>query len=125
LSFVHERRDYTKRYQAWIYNQVKENNITAVQRFEGLTYDQIESIFLTEAKARIPQNPFENLKRLGIDEIALRKGKQDFALILTNLDTADVVDVIKKRTQDNLRVVLELLTEQERSQVEEVAIDSV
>lgn len=123
LSFVHERRDYTKRYQSWIFHQVKENNITAVQRLEGLTYDQIESIFLTEAKARIPANPFENLKRLGLDEIALRKGKQNFALILTDLDTADVVDVLEKRTQEKLRVRLEQLTQQERSQIEEVAID--
>ena len=69
LSFVQERRDYTNRYQERIFHQVKENNITAVQRSEGLTYDQIESIFLTEAKARIPANPFANLKRLGIDEV--------------------------------------------------------
>ena len=123
LGFVGERRDYTSRYQAWIFEQVKENNITAVQRLEGLTYDQIESIFLTEARARIPANPFANLKRLGIDEVSLRKGKQDFVLILTNLDTADVVDVLEKRTQDKLRARLEQLTEQERSQIQEVAID--
>jgi transposase len=123
LSFVQERRDYTNRYQERIFHQVKENNITAVQRLEGLTYDQTESIFLTEAKARIPANPFANLKRLGIDEISLRKGKQDFVLILTNLDTADVVDVLEKRTQEKLRARLEQLTEQERSQIEEVAID--
>jgi transposase len=123
LSFAGERRDYTKRYQAWIFHQVKENNITAVQRLEGLTYDQIESIFLVEARNRIPANPFANLKRLGIDEISLRKGKQDFVLILTNLDTADVVDVLEKRTQEKLRTRLEQLTKQERSQIEEVAID--
>jgi transposase len=123
LSFLQERRDYTKRYQAWIFHQVKENNITAVQRLEGLTYDQIESIFLTEAKARIPANPFADLKRLGIDEISLRKGKQDFVLILTNLDTGDVVDILEKRTQDRLRSRLEQLTQQERSQIDEVAID--
>ncbi len=123
LSFVQKRRDYTKRYQAWIFHQVKENNIAAVQRLEGLTYDQIESIFLTEARVRIPANPFANLKRLGIDEISLLKGKQDFVLILTNLDTGDVVDVLEKRAQDKLRSRLEQLTEQERSQIEEVAID--
>jgi transposase len=57
LSFVQERRDYTKRYQAWIFHQVKENNITAVQRLEGLTYDQIESIFLTEAPCQSLRKP--------------------------------------------------------------------
>jgi len=123
LSFVQKRRDYTNRYQERIFHQVKENNITVVQRFEGLTYDQIESIFITEATKRIPANPFANLKRLGIDEISLRKGKQDFVLVLTNLDTADVVDVLEKRTQEKLRTRLGQLTEQERSQIGEVAID--
>ena len=123
LSFVQELRDYTNRYQERIFHQVKENNITAVQRFEDLTYDQIESIFLAEARQRVPANPFANLKRLGIDEISLRKGKQDFVLILTNLDTADVVDVLEKRTKDKLHARLEQLTQQERSQIEEVAID--
>ena len=123
LGFVQENRDYTNRYQERIFHQVRENNITSIQRFEALTYDQIESIFLTEAKERIPANPFANLKRLGIDEISLRKGKQDFVLVLTNLDTAEVVDVLEKRTQEKLRTRLEQLTQQERSQISEVAID--
>lgn len=123
LSFVKEYRDYTNRYQNWIFHSVKENNITAVVRTEGLTYDQIESIFLNEAKTRIPEKPFENLKRLGIDEISLLKGKQDFVLILTNLDTSEVVDVIEKRTQEKLRFRLKQLTERQLAQIQEVAID--
>ena len=83
LSFVDERRDYTGRYQHWIFLQVRENNISAVRRVEGLTYGQIESIFLHEAGCCIPLAPFADLKRLGIDEIALRKGRGNFALILT------------------------------------------
>jgi transposase len=119
LGFVQEHRDYTNRYHERIFHQVRESNITSVQRFEALTYDQIESIFLTEARERIPAN----LKRLGIDEISLRKGKQDFILVLTNLDTAGVVDVLEKHTQEKLRARLAQLTQQERSQIEEVAID--
>jgi len=123
LDFVEDHRDYTRRYQAWIFQQVKENNIASVQRLEGLTFDQIESIFVTEARARIPSNPFAGLKRLGIDEIAMRKGKRNFVLILTNLDTGEVVDVLEKRTQEKLRSRLEQLTKEERAQIEEVAID--
>ena len=63
----------TKRYQARIFHQVKENNITAVMRLENLTYEQVESIFLTEAKSYIPVNPFTGLKRPGIDEITQRQ----------------------------------------------------
>ena len=97
------RRDYTNRYQDWIFHQVKENNITVVQRAKALTYDLIESIFFHEAKSRIPAQPFRDLKRLGIDEAALRKGKQDFALILSNLDMGEVVEILQQRTQEKLR----------------------
>ena len=65
---------------------------------------------MAEARERIPANPFATLKRLGIDEISLRKGKQDFVLILSNLDTAEVVDVLEKRTMDKLQDRLEQLT---------------
>jgi len=133
LGFVKEHRDYTNRYQARIFHQVKENNITAVMRLESLTYEcrsadqrknrQVESIFLTEAKSYIPANPFVSLERLGIDEISLRKGKQDFVLILSNLDTGEIVDVIEKRTKEKLHQRLEQLTSQERNQITEVAID--
>ena len=123
LEFVEDHRDYTRRYQAWIFQQVKENNIASVQRLEGLTFDQIESIFVAEAQARIPSNPFANLKRLGIDEISMRKGKRNFVLILTNLDTGEVVDVLEKRTKEKLRSRLAQLTEEARAQIEEVAID--
>jgi transposase len=123
LGFVKEHRDYTNRYQARIFHQVKENNITAVMRLENLTYEQVESIFLTEAKSYIPDNPFASLKRLGIDEISLRKGKQDFVLILSNLDTGEVVDAIEKRTKEKLYQRLEQLTSVERNQITEIAID--
>ena len=123
LSFVDERRDYTRRYQHWIFLQVRENNISAVRRVEQLTYDQIESIFLHEARCRIPLTPFADLQRLGIDEIALRKGRGNFALILSNLDTKEIVDVLKSRTQEKLRARLERLSAFERAQIQEVAID--
>jgi len=123
LGFVKEHRGYTNRYQARIFHQVRENNITAVMRLESLTYEQVESIFLTEAKSYILANPFTSLTRLGIDEISLRKGKQDFVLILSNLDTGEIVDVIEKRTKEKLRSRLEKLTSVERNQITEVAID--
>ena len=107
LDFVGEYRDYTRRYEAWIFQQVRENNITSVQRLEGLSFDQVESIFLTEARARIPSDPFARVRRLGIDEIALRKGKQSFVLILSDLDTGDLLDVLSKRTKKKLRAGLE------------------
>ncbi len=118
-----------------------------VHRAEGLTCVKIVSIFLHEARCRIPLAPFATLKRsteriasrdyyrprcslsssieipLGIDEIALRKGKGDFALILTNLDTKKGADVHKARTQEKLSTRLGRLSSFERAQIQEVAND--
>ena len=123
LDFVGEYRDYTRRYEAWIFQQVRENNITSVQRLESLSFDQVESIFLTEARARIPPDPFARVRRLGIDEIALRKGKQSFVLILSDLDTGDVLDVLSKRTKKKLRARLEQLSAEQRASIQEVSLD--
>jgi len=123
LDFVDLRRDYTKRYQAMIFNMVRENNILSVHRLEQLSFDQIESIFLDEAKKRIPQNPYKHLKRLGVDEIALRKGKGNYVLILSNLDTGHVIDVLQNRTKETLKSSLIRIPEAIRSEVSEVCID--
>ena len=63
LGFVDERRNYIRRYQHWLFLQVRENNISVVHRAEGLTCDKIVSIFLHEARCRIPLAPFATLKR--------------------------------------------------------------
>lgn len=44
-------------------------------------------------------------------------------MILTNLDTKEIVDVLKTRTQEKLRARLEQLSPCERAQIQEVAID--
>jgi transposase len=123
VDFVDEYRDYTRRYQAWIFQRVRENTITSVRRLEGLTFDQIESIFFFEAQARMPKAPFAHVTRLGIDEIALRKGKRAFVLILSDLDTAEVLDVLRKRTKKKLRERLEQLSAEQRAQIQEVSVD--
>jgi transposase len=80
-------------------------------------------MFLTQVHARIPQDPFAQVRRLGIDEISLRKGKQSFVLILSNLDTGDVLDVLSKRTKQKLRERLEQLSPEQRAQIQEVSLD--
>ena len=44
-------------------------------------------------------------------------------MILTNLDTKEIVDVLESRTQEKLRARLERLSPFERAQIQEVAID--
>ena len=88
-----------------------------------MTFDQVESIFFFEARARIPKEPFAQVRRLGIDEIAVRKGKRAFVLILSDLDTGKVLEVLSKRTKKKLRKRLKQLCEAQRARIQEVSLD--
>jgi transposase len=47
--------------------------------------------------------------RLGIDEIALKKGHQQFALILSDLDQGYVIDVLEDRHMQRLEAWVDRL----------------
>lgn len=45
LPYVELGRQYTRRYEAYLYQQVQVSTIEQVSRSEGLTYDRVEGIF--------------------------------------------------------------------------------
>lgn len=90
---------------------------------EGLSYEVVERIFLRETTQRIPSEPFAGLRRLGLDEIAERKGHRAYDLICYNLDTGKPVDVLQGRTKQQLSDYLKALSDTVKEGIEEVCID--
>jgi transposase len=123
LDFVDPYRSYTTRYESQIYEFVRQNNISYVEGLEGLSYEVIERIFLREAARRIPADPFQGLRRLGLDEIAERKGRNAYDLIFYNLDTGKPVEVLQGRTKHQLIEYIKGLADEISGGIEEVCID--
>lgn len=123
LDFAEPKRDDTTRYETSIFQQVRHTTATYVAEREGLTDKVVTRICVRQAKQRIPDAPFEGVVRLGIDEIAERKGRQSYDLILYNLDTGKPLDVLENRTQAELMRYLDTLPAQITRQIEEVCID--
>jgi transposase len=63
------------------------------------------------------------LRRLGLDEIALRKGHQDFVVVLIDLDTHLLLDLAPSRQQADIQAVLQGWGSEVLAQIEEVSID--
>lgn len=63
------------------------------------------------------------LRRLGIDEIALRKGHKDFAVVLSDLDTHRLIGMAPSRTHAAIESVLNLWGAEVLSSIEEVSMD--
>ncbi len=59
------------------------------------------------------------LKRLGIDEIALVKGQKKYCAVLVNLDTGKLIAILEKRTQEELRETLTGWGKEVLEQIEE------
>ncbi len=123
LEWVEPYRNYTTRYEGHIYELVRQNNITSVEALEGLSYEVVEGIFLREATRRIPAEPFHGLRRLGIDEIAERKGRKAYDVICYNLDTGKPVEVLQGRTKHHLRDYFKALSAEVIEGIQEVCID--
>lgn len=44
----------------------------------------------------------QDLKKLGIDEIAMIKGKENYYAVLVNIDTVKIIGLVEKRREEAL-----------------------
>lgn len=122
LDFVRRKRTYTKRLAHKIIQEVLENDIHSIASKGIVTTEEIERI-LKDASEQLSDSKPLNLKRLGIDEIALVKGKGHYCAVLVDLDTSNLIAILGDRTQ---KVIGETLTQwgiEVLEQIEEVSID--
>lgn len=78
---------------------------------------------LKDASKELSDSKPLNLKRLGIDEIALVKGKGNYCAVLVDLDTSKLIAILGDRTQ---KIIKETLLEwgiEILERIEEVSID--
>lgn len=68
-------------------NQVKHSNIKSVAERTGVSESEIETMLKDLTKTLVGQKP-QDLKRLGIDEISLRKGQGNYCAVLVDLDNS-------------------------------------
>ena len=123
LEFVESKRDYTSRYEKSIFKHVRHSDASFVAESENLTDKVVTRIFIRQAQKVLPKEPFKNVVRLGIDEIAERKGKNSYDLVFYDLDAGNPIEVLESRTKAQLMNYLEDLPDQIKAQIEEVCID--
>ena len=114
----------TRRYAAALIAAVTTSTVQQVADQERHGYKAVEGIFYRAAATAHPSGPPAGVvRRLGIDEIAARKGHGQFRLVLVDLDSHAVVEQLPDRTQETLRTYLQQWTPEQRAAVVEVAVD--
>lgn len=122
LDFVDKQRGYTKRFAVNIVKQVLDSNIHSVAERNDLSDEQVAAMLSAQASS-ILSIDFTQLKRLGIDEIALVKGQGNYIAVLVDLDTHRPIEIVKSRRMSELREVLEKWGSEVLEKITEVSID--
>jgi transposase len=102
FEFVGKNQQMSKRLEAYLYQCCKDSSFKEVAVRENVLWDVLQNIFEKYSKTVLIYLAKKVVKRIGIDEIAYRKGKKDYATVITDLDTSEVIDVLDFRTKEGL-----------------------
>ena len=122
LDFVEKRQKYTKRYALTIIEKVIKSDLRNVAIQNNLTESKVESMINYVAQLTLPIS-LKSLKRLGIDEISLVKGKGKFIVVLVDLDSGKLIGMVKEKKSKAIKNILTSWGHPILQQIEEVSMD--
>jgi transposase len=121
-EFVAPHRRMTKRLERAVADLCRVLPIKHVAAHFGLSWHTVREIDERRLRAEVGQPCYDGLKRLAIDEVAVRKG-HDYMTIVLDLDSGRIVWVGDGRYESTLSDFFSDLTQAQRESIEAVAVD--
>jgi transposase len=122
FKFIKKRSGFTNIIKQKIVEEILSSDLKNVAKRNGLSEQEVETI-LKEVGAALTKRKPENLKRLGIDEIALVKGQKNYCAVLVDLDKKQLITILPKRTCEEITKCLKSWGAEVLNQIEEISID--
>jgi transposase len=114
LDWYEIKSPHTKAYDHHLMLQLVNSTVEDVSRKEGVGYDAVEGTLERCIRITVNWDEFDELGVIGIDEIALTKGRKNFVAIITT-QQADghvaVLAVLPDRKKETVRQFLETIPE--------------
>jgi len=124
LEWIGPKRRQTSAFELHIYERVKHKTPRKhVALQEGLNEATVLDIFKRQAKRAARQADDGRVRALGVDEISLRKGHKQYALVLSDLGRRRVIAVLPNRLKKTFEEWLDGLTGEERRAIRVVSMD--
>jgi transposase len=122
LNYISKKRTYTDRFRKKIVAEVLNSDLKNTAERNEISEQEIETMLKDLGEDLITAKP-KDLKKLGIDEIAMIKGQGNYYAVLVNIDTGKIIGLVEKRTEEAVTEYLKRWGEKVLSQIEEVSID--
>jgi transposase len=113
----------TQRYREFVFAQCQKSTIQAVHQKQRLGYKTVERLYYKMAQEQAHRVQPGLVRKLGIDEFAIKKGHESFALALSDLEAGRVIAVLPDRKKETLIAYFATWTDLQRQAVLEAAID--
>ena len=124
LSWLEKGKRHTKRFAQQVYQRCRQTAHTQVAAEMWLDESTVRSIFKRLGQRKVNHLPSHGtVTHLGIDEISLRKGRKQFALVLSDLKHRRILAILPDRLQDTLEEWLFALPISAQQAIKVVSID--
>lgn len=123
FNFLEPNKSYTKRYAEWIHKLCLKTDIAYVSEIEAIGYKKAENIFYSLSKEKLSSEKELRFDKLGLDEIALKKGHKDFITIISDITNGKPIAVLKDRSKESLGEFFDGLDKKTKDRIKEVSID--
>lgn len=122
LDFVDKRRRFTNRFENQVVWSLINSDISNTAKMFNLSNDEVFSILKHVGDRDINPN-WQIVKRLGIDEISMRKFHKHYVVVLVDLDLQKPLAFIDSRKKNVIVNFLKTLPEGVLENIQEVSID--
>jgi len=122
----HERNSpHTRGYDDYLMRCLINSTVKDVSRKQDVGYDAVEGTLTRRIQSEVDWQKVRFIGTLGMDEIALRKGKRDFVLVITarHADQIQILAVLPDRKKATARQFLESIPEDLHHTIEAVCSD--
>lgn len=103
LGFADSHKSYTHRQSKWIFELCRQQPFSEVGALVNLSNVTVQNIYFEQAEKLVKvKERFANVRKIGIDEIAHRKGKGDFCCVLTDLERGIELDILPNRKKETI-----------------------
>ena len=123
LNWIDPKRRQTRDYEDHIFQQVKKTPRKHVALKEGLSESTVLDIFKKKVKEERRGIEKGKLRVLGVDEISVRKGHKNYALVLTDIERRCVLEVFDNRLQETFGKWIDGLSKEEKRAIKVVSMD--
>ena len=125
-DWMERKSKTTKGFDRYINRQLIHSTVADVAKKEKVSYEIVESALQRTVKTRVDWTQYTELTTLGIDEIALRKGHNEYVTIVSSKNKKNhlsVIAVLPNRRKETVKEFLESIPESLKKTVKSVCTD--